>query len=435
MKRLIFTLFLLLGYNVVTGNTGRIDVTLDGCTHDVTWTTAPYGADGMTVRFVGTWTAAVNGDTWLVWTEGHGPADNTYAIAEISNTPGVPKVIGGLFQAVDITFPASQIYIPPSTTTNQDKYVTFGLGLISTDNGTHSIYFKDQKTFRVKLTNTYKIDVKYSNNSNQNEHLKLIQSGNVLRDLTLAPGEVYQETLALASGEKVELVRLASDVEKVGNSFVKIPGSTTDIPIGSGYPVPANPEAERPKIEGDTGINTGPLPTPDDEKSMWRVTSDEDALTASIYREGIDKIVSKLNDTKVKVVSGGGGGVAGNVTVDLSSTNAKLDQIKAQLQGSAVDGQTVPSDAPDGYSTSASASGVSALVTKLPAPPDVVQPAASDGKFSFEFVPAGMTTPQTVEIDLTRWAVQIGVAKLLVRSALAMAFFFIVLKAIRDAVA
>lgn len=148
--------------------------------------------------------------------------------------------------------------------------------------------------------------------------------------------------------------------------------------------------------------------------------------------DALGTINSTLKNLRVQNTPGtssGGGG-----TVSMTATENKLDAIKTAIEGTTVTAQSYPSEPDADQKTSLTASRISSALGKLPVFPSVTAPSSSS-VFAFNFTPPGLTQVQHFEVDFADYSAGITIFKTIVRGALAMLFFFITLRTIKEAFA
>jgi len=181
-----------------------------------------------------------------------------------------------------------------------------------------------------------------------------------------------------------------------GNTYIVLPsGTTTSNHAPGASPVtPINTRSITPTTPGIPGAGQI-LPA---SQTIWKENTGTDLLTNSVYKQGVDKVV-------------------------------------AEIKGAPVTQTTFDATADPDYETSMAKASVDGLLSKVPTAPTIVAPAASAGVFSFTFTPAGMSSAQTFEMDLSAYDTPIDAFKLLVRAGLALWFYFLVVRTVRDSFA
>jgi len=283
----------------------------------------------------------------------------------------------------------------------------------------------------------YKYYVKFTNNSAFPARYKLVgtavPSGEIvewdgtsthplgtLTGVLLQPGESYIATIA-ADGTKIQDVEVVYTVEGVDftdGQWIVSEGAVTAVKgvdvsgsVGQLASIPVEDTVTPPQpndVPSSVPVTPPATPQTSPGTTLWKSTTDSlpaDLLTKSVYREGVDKTVEKL------------------------------DAIKKAIEGTAVSPQNLDSSAPEGWAPSAKKSDVLAAVAKLPQAPAVTMPGEASTAFALSFVPPGMSAPVTMNVDFTDYSGPISVFKGIVRGVLAIWFFFITIRAIREAFA
>jgi len=268
---------------------------------------------------------------------------------------------------------------------------------------------------------------------------RVMQNDEVVEEIVRMPGDGGLITnITVPTTDPVTVVALVEGLTRDGPSWVVTDDATvTEIggvggeitpevdPDDTEVPAPNLPEgvdpSEDPPVEGDS----------EKDRPIWDPNTDAkegDGLTNATFKQGIDKLAEVFE----KQGGGSGGGA------DMSGVESRLDTANARLQGLLTAVQDTSDTAPDipqdtDVALDVASSVVSPITSKLPELPEVELP-ESTGQFSFAFGVPGMDA-QEFAIDLSPWETQINVFKLAIRGGLALWFFFMCVRAVREAFA
>lgn len=181
----------------------------------------------------------------------------------------------------------------------------------------------------------------------------------------------------------------------VGNSYVfpeetvwsTILNVTHDPAIWEGSPFPDDLVAT---LYIDDTTDLGREENPDARKTLWRVALEE-GLDGTLYAEGVDKIVWKLEEVKEAVQAGGGGGGGAGMTAEefaLTDTEAV-----AQAQLSLMEELKTPSEI-ETESNTARATAEAAITQAVPTLGSVSEETSAPSLLSFTSVYIG-----TISVD------------------------------------
>lgn len=237
--------------------------------------------------------------------------------------------------------------------------------------------------------------------------------------LERAEGLQYDGTVWIVKGGAVMALNTNGPYEPVRGS-----PPTVGIPES---PAPVLPPANGGTASGDTGTWSDKSGAGNGAAGAPQI----DQLTNTTFREGVDKILQKIG------TGGGGGDGDGLTNANFNEKMADLMEKEAIWREKILEEEMVPSveqeEDPDPNRGKASAASVTGLGQKLPTMPVITVP-TSQSSFSVNFAIPGIGT-KTVVVDLTGYSVPIDIFRAIVTGCIAIAFFFMATKAIRDAFA
>ena len=282
---------------------------------------------------------------------------------------------------------------------------------------TKTIYFDGNYTYSTSYKNTHAYPVYLDFQQDGQSIANVMVAANQTANLSIPTGshsavQTHEQQPQFASDNEGNLIQTGGNVDNAIGSPVP-PTLTVTSPSPTPIPLTAT---STDATSGISGAN-GPV--------SWTASQGGSTLDGELFRAGVNKIVAALANT-----SGSGGGT----TIDLTATNAKLDTLHTDLTGTAPTIVAADSSAPGtSDQTVFSSSSVIGLPDHvLPTAPTIVSP-GSTSTFALSFTFKGIGFD--FGFDLSRYATQIGVFKTLVRAVLAVWFFFLVVKAVRDAAA
>ena len=222
-----------------------------------------------------------------------------------------------------------------------------------------------------------------------------------------APGgsAVIQTILVPNDGATYEVVSRIEGYEFTDGQWVVAEGAVKEQSVSPPTSADDLPDADAPPSQTGPISATTPTEAPSSGPAtatsggtVWRSGgAAADALTNAVYREGVDKIT-------------------------------------IAIEGSPVVAKSFDSAPQPEHVTSVQAAPVVALVTKLPTAPVVTEP-GSESQFSVTFPIPGLAQPKTIAVDFADYSVSIAIFKTVVRAALSLWFFFLSVRAIREAFA
>lgn len=251
-----------------------------------------------------------------------------------------------------------------------------------------------QKKVTVSLFNSRDVPVKY----------RAQQGETVLGEVTLQPNTGIIQQFYTYSDDPVQIYEQVDDLYFDGTSWSLVEGAVTTKQVKDGLtPVPSNQTQQPTTVAQSTEIPKQVSPTPPPPTApVWKPVAantnpaaQSDLLTNPVFREGIDKIVS-------------------------------------ELKGEAVTPSTFTQE--NAVTTSMAKTAVDSILPRLPAMPTITAPQAV-GIYSWNMKVPGMAGTYAVVIDLTPWETPIGIFKGIVTAVMALMFFFMTLRAIKEAFA
>ena len=159
---------------------------------------------------------------------------------------------------------------------------------------------------------TKKVRIALSNTSDRTVNYQVLQDGEVIGTIVLAPGQSSINTITVPRDSDVQVVAKVNDLFRDGDVWTVVPGAVYDAGtvatvkphIGNSTPptVPV-PEPDIPKNPNPPNSNTKNKGAP-----VWQTpepvndpAAQKDLLTNSVYREGVSKQVTATNDLKDSV--------------------------------------------------------------------------------------------------------------------------------------
>ena len=289
------------------------------------------------------------------------------------------------------------------------------------DGGRQVFFYADQNfQYTLALSNPRNVRVIY----------EVMQAGNLIGTYFLEPGQSIIQTVHTTDDSSLTVNEKPFQIVNLGGGdYSRLPGtvvtsSTTVTPSQSGTTpttiTPSTPPA-------GSGFGTAPKDTaggtvPPDTAIWDNKNSQSPALSDQVYKQGVAQIVSA-----VRASGGGGGG-----TTDLTPVVNKLEEIKQQGQVA----DTAAAEFADETSVTfdATEAQVSGIESKMPTPPVITAPGSFSGTMSLSLAMPGAGV-HVMSINLAQWATAINVFKTVVRGALAIWFFFMVVRALKQAFA
>lgn len=151
-----------------------------------------------------------------------------------------------------------------------------------------------------------KITVSLRNDRNVPVTYRLEQDGTVLGSITLQPGQAIIQSFTVNSASEVKVFELVSGLARDGDNWVYDPAAVHSEEVASVPPSNVEPGGPNPPATPVTPAPNVPktvTPTPPSKQVVWRSvapnndpTQQKDLLTNAVYREGVEKIVEKLDE-------------------------------------------------------------------------------------------------------------------------------------------
>ncbi|WED65874.1 hypothetical protein PXH66_03305 [Synoicihabitans lomoniglobus] len=374
------------------------------------------------------WTGSVNGDNLVISVihDDGTPASYASKLANVqwfTGDGGLPITVG--------------ILGPFDVLSGESHYIVERV--YSTDNATVPTYVKGErihqpfpvgsnhqnKTVRLSLRNTRDVAVTY----------RLIQDGSPVGEITLQPGQAVIQEFEVPSYAVVTVVEEIPDLEYSDDQWMVVDGALTELDTG----VEIDPElvlpgdelpepVEVPQSDKAPTATTPEGVTQNNDAPIWSPNTDtkpNDALTNATYKSGVANLAKNLVSIRSEIQSGN------------SNTVSAINSLKAAIEGdgSGPEDPTVPdeTDVADEVGLELEPSGVLAIENKLPELVSI-EGLGSVSVFAFS-LPMQSGPDLAIDIDFSDYETGITIFKALVRGALAIWFFFMSLRAIREAFA
>ena len=247
---------------------------------------------------------------------------------------------------------------------------------------------------------TYPVRIEVLNTANQ-----VLQTVDVPALQTVSRATLANVLTWVASTSTQVGVRVRVPAKRVNGEWVAEPIATGDtLVVGTYEGRPYNHPNENPPLEPVYSLNLpsgmpGEAGLPPDSQSVWNNQGATDALDKGTYREGVDKLLTALDGDAVE-----------NPT-------------------------TFPAEPEAEHATSMGTTAVDTLVGKLPAVPEITPVSTTVSSFSWNLSIPGLEGNYAFAVDLEQWESPINLGKTLMRGVLALWFFFLVLRAVKEAAA
>jgi len=289
------------------------------------------------------------------------------------------------------------------------------------------------------VDNDHEFTLNVKNDSGDRVDYKVMQDGQMIDWFSLGPGENRSKGYKTDSGNPItvnETPRQFFTDFATGQKTLGGDGPTKAVNLADdGNPIIPTPS---PGVTPpNKSVTTPPAPSgtaTSPDGVLWSVPKETVAanqLDKATFKEGVDALIKAVKS------SGGGGG---GTTVDLSGVHSRLDTVNTKLD--TIDGSLKTTAPTEGAFDEENAADVSFLdsssvigtLAKLPAAPAVIKPTTGSTVIAAS-IPMPGASNFSFSVDFSNYATPILILRNIIKALLYFGFFFVTVRALKEAFA